>query len=103
MSLDNAFALIERHPALPSLVNYRSGMLFQCAPVKKKKTISAPPATQRSRWGLLWSQISCVEGRRSIRMRKLGVQIGNSGGMRVSSPSWHAYGLPAGTMLKSES
>ncbi len=35
--------------------------------------------TQQSRWGLLWSQISCVEGRRSIRMRELGVQIGNSG------------------------
>jgi len=35
--------------------------------------------TQQSRWGLLWSQISCVEGRRSIRMREPGVEIGNSG------------------------
>jgi len=29
--------------------------------------------------GLLRSQISCVEGRRSITMRELKVQIGNSG------------------------
>lgn len=28
-------------------------------------------------WGLLESQISCVDGRRSIRMREVGVQIGN--------------------------
>jgi hypothetical protein len=35
--------------------------------------------TQQPRWELLWSQISCVEGRRSIKMRELGVQIGNSG------------------------
>src|SRR5260370_2184119 len=28
---------------VPRLVNYRGGMLFQCAPVKKKKTISALP------------------------------------------------------------
>ena len=44
MSLDNAFALIERHPGLPRLVNYRSGMLFQCASVKKEKPIFGPPA-----------------------------------------------------------
>jgi hypothetical protein len=29
--------------------------------------------------GLLWSQISCVEGIKNIRMREVGVQIGNSG------------------------
>jgi hypothetical protein len=34
---------------------------------------------RQSSWGLFWSQISCVEDRRSIRMRELGVQIGNSG------------------------
>ena len=29
--------------------------------------------------GVLWSQISCVEDRRNVRIRVLGLQIGNPG------------------------
>jgi hypothetical protein len=38
-----------------------------------------PSEPQNLDGGLLWSQISCVEGRKSIRMRGPGVQIRNSG------------------------
>jgi hypothetical protein len=41
--------------------------------VRRAKNEPSAPAV------LFWSQISCVEGQRRIRMRELGVQIGNSG------------------------
>ena len=44
-----------------------------------RRAKNEPSAPSSLDGGLLWSQISCVEDRRSIRMCELGVQIGNSG------------------------
>src|SRR5207245_421869 len=73
--------------------------IIHCA-VKKRNgtTLSALPnvfaqdfrATRpQSRWGRLQSQIDCVEGRRHIRMRELGVRTGNPG--KLAELPWHSH------------
>ena len=49
--------------------------ISQAVAMKVRRTCKNEPSEPCS---LRWSKLSCVEGKRSIRMRELGVQIGNN-------------------------